>query len=65
MADDYRRRHVRFSLPLQAKKVLKRKGSTFPVALLGFMCLPELPYNAKPTFILNQDVRLCLHLSFA
>ncbi|KAK0498031.1 major facilitator superfamily domain-containing protein [Armillaria luteobubalina] len=28
---------------------------TFPVALLGFMCLPELPYNAKPTFILNQD----------
>ncbi|KAK0449049.1 major facilitator superfamily domain-containing protein [Desarmillaria tabescens] len=28
---------------------------TFPVALLGFFCLPELPYNAKPTFILNQD----------
>ncbi|KAK0462844.1 major facilitator superfamily domain-containing protein [Desarmillaria tabescens] len=28
---------------------------TFPVALLGFFCLPDLPYNAKPTILLNQD----------
>ncbi|KAG7442775.1 MFS general substrate transporter [Guyanagaster necrorhizus] len=28
---------------------------TFPIALLGFFCLPDLPYNAKPTIVLNQD----------
>ncbi|KAK0190018.1 major facilitator superfamily domain-containing protein [Armillaria mellea] len=28
---------------------------TFPVALLGFFCLPELPHKAKPNLILNQN----------
>ncbi|KAK0498033.1 allantoate permease [Armillaria luteobubalina] len=28
---------------------------TFPVALLGFFCLPDLPHSAKPNILLNQN----------